>query len=245
MPDATSLQNVVAIVLHSLTERPRAWLSDLCAGRPQLPEGSVVRHMLNPPSMRSSQGAAYFYFPRLLAVCCLVFVALAADARAETPAAYMNRVANELLAASRSGSANQFHMVIENNADLKSIGITALGPYARGLGKSDRDSYYDGLSKFIARYAAREAPNYPVDKIIVTSQSRGDTYGIYVDTRIKLARGDSYDVRWHIVRRGNRYKVRNVQVLGFWITSYLDTLFQNFISENGGNPRSLVATLNK
>ena len=29
------------------------------------------------------------------------------------------------------------------------------------------------------------------------------------------------------------------------MTSFLDTLFQNYIGENGGNPKALVIALNK
>ncbi len=245
MPNATSLQNVVFIVVQSLTERPHAWLTDFCIYCSQSPRGSVDRHMINPPLTRSPLGGACVRFPQLLAMSFLALIALSASAKAESPAGYMNRVAGELMAASRSGSAAQFAMVINNNADIPSIGITALGTYARSLRKTDRPKYYDGMVNFIARYAAKEAPNYPVDKIIVTAQSRGATYGTYVDTRIKLASGQSYDVRWHVVRRGNRYKVRDAQVIGFWMTSFLNNLFQNFISENGGNPGSLVVALNR
>ena len=55
---------------------------------------------------------------------------------------------------------------------------------------------------------------------------------------------DAYDVRWLVVRRDGVYKVRDAQVIGFWMTSFLDNLFQNYISENGGNPKSLVVALN-
>ena len=40
-------------------------------------------------------------------------------------------------------------------------------------------------------------------------------------------------------------KVRDAQVVGFWMTSFLDNLFQNYISENGNNPRALVLALNR
>ncbi|WP_246274546.1 ABC transporter substrate-binding protein [Hyphomicrobium sulfonivorans] len=165
--------------------------------------------------------------------------------RRESPAAYMKRVGNELLAASRSGSMAQFAMVLNSNADIPSIGISALGEYARVLPKTDRPIYYTGMINFIARYASREAPKYPVARFIVTSQSKEDPRGTYVDSRITLENGSSYDVRWLVVRRGNTYKVRDAQVIGFWMTSFLDTLFQSFISDNGGNPKALVVALNR
>lgn len=165
--------------------------------------------------------------------------------RVETAAGYMKRVGNELLAASRSGSATQFAMVLNSNADIPSIGLSALGDYARSLPKNDRPVYFNGMINFIARYASKEAPKYPIARFIVTAQSKEDARGTYIDSRITLASGDGYDVRWLVVRRGQTYKVRDAQVIGFWMTSFLDNLFQNYISENGGNPKALVVALNR
>jgi phospholipid transport system substrate-binding protein len=164
--------------------------------------------------------------------------------RKESPAAYMKRVGNDLLLASRSGSVSQIAMVLNSNADVPSIGLNALGDYARSLPKTDRPIYYNGMVNFIARYAAKESPKYPVARFIVTAQSQDDARGTYVDSHITLASGDAYDVRWLVVRRDGTFKVRDAQVIGFWMTSFLDNLFQNYISENGGNPKSLVVALN-
>ncbi len=197
-------------------------------------------------SMRTPSRSAFSAFARSVTLASLALVAMGAAALAgETPAAYMKRVGNELLAASRSGSASQFAMVLSSNADVPSIGLSALGGYARSLPRNDRPTYYAGMINFIARYAAKESPKYPVARFIVTAQSNEDVRGTYVDSRITLATGDAYDVRWLVVHRGDTYKVRDAQVIGFWMTSFLDNLFQNYISENGGNPRSLVVALNR
>ena len=181
-----------------------------------------------------------------LALATIAVVAGATAAHAgESPAAYMKRVGNELLAASRSGSSSQFAMVLNSNADIPSIGLAALGGYARSLPRGDRPVYYNGMINFIARYAAKEAPKYPVARFIVTAQAKEEARGTYVDSRITMASGDAYDVRWLVVRRGSTYKVRDAQVIGFWMTSFLDNLFQNYISENGGNPKALVVALNR
>ena len=57
------------------------------------------------------------------------------------------------------------------------------------------------MINFIARYASKEAPKYPVARFIVTAQSKEDARGTYVDSRITLADGDGYDVRWLVVKR--------------------------------------------
>jgi phospholipid transport system substrate-binding protein len=166
-------------------------------------------------------------------------------ARAEAPATYMQRVQNELIAAQRAGSVSAFSNVLRRNMDVPSIGITALGPHAKTLAKDDRPALYNGMINFISKYAAKEAPKYPVASAVVTGQGTETAGGATVDTHITLKSGEGYDVRWKLVRSGQSYKVRDAQVIGFWMTSFLDTLFQNYIAENGNNPHALVVALNR
>ena len=149
--------------------------------------------MLMTVPMHNTRRGRLFSISRAVFMLAVALVSMGAAARAESPAAYMKRVGNELLAASRSGSTAQFAMVLNANADIPSIGLKALGGYARSLPRSQRPDYYSGMINFIARYAAREAPKYPVARFVVTGQSREDVRGTYVDTRITLAAGGSYD----------------------------------------------------
>ena len=167
------------------------------------------------------------------------------SARAETPTAYMQRVANELVAASRSGSTLAFAAVIRNNADVPWLGLYSLGNYRAGLAMQDRPNYYNGMVNFISRYAAQEAPKYPVASAVIAGQASEDREGVQVDSRITLKTGETYDVRWLVVRHGQGYKVRDAQVVGFWMSPFLKKLFEDYIAENGGNPRALVIALNK
>ncbi|MGL4395235.1 MAG: ABC transporter substrate-binding protein [Hyphomicrobium sp.] len=182
---------------------------------------------------------------RWLGLAMIAVAALAPAAHAEAPATYMQRVANELIAAQRSASPTAFQNVLRKHMDVPAIGLGALGPHARTLPKTERPAYYSGMLKFISKYAAKEAPKYPVASAVVTGQGEETVGGSAVDTRITLRNGETYDVRWKLVRAGQSYKVRDAQVVGFWMTSFLDNLFQSYISENGDNPRALVMALNR
>ena len=106
--------------------------------------------------------------------------------------------------------------------------------------------YVDNSGKLvIARYSAKEAPKYPVGKAVMVGQSQTGAATAYVDSRVTLRDGSAYDVRWIINKRGGTYKVRDAEVIGFRMTSFLDNLFQDYIGNNGGNPRALVIALNK
>ena len=172
-------------------------------------------------------------------------LAASVAAHAESPGTYMQRVSNELIAAQRAGSVSAFGAVLRRHMDVAPIGLTALGPHAQALPKSDRPAFYNGMISFISKYAAKEAPKYPVASNSVVGQSTETAGGATVDTHLTLKSGEGYDIRWKLVRSGQSYKVRDAQVVGFWMTSFLDNLFQNYIAENGNNPRALVLALNR
>lgn len=202
--------------------------------------GSAMSHAMRRarPSSRAWQVVS------TLALLTLLVVA-PQPARAEAPATYMQRVANELVTASRTGSQQAFAAVIRRHADVPYIGISSLGSYARALAAIDRPTYFSGMVNFISRYAAKEAPKYPVATVVAMAQTEEDKNGVYVDSRITLRSGETYDVRWWLVRNGASFKVRDAQVAGFWMSPFLKTLFENYIGENGGNPKALVIALNR
>ena len=192
-------------------------------------------------SKTCSVGRAFTRLPALIFAALLISTAAA---NAETPASDMQRVANELIAAQRAGSVSAYASVLRKHMDVPSIGLTALGQHASTLPKADRPAYFNGMINFISKYAAKEAPKYPVAKAVVTGQGEETRGGATVDTTITLRTGETYDIRWKLVRAGQTFKVRDAQVVGFWMTSFLDNLFQNYISENGNNPHALVMALN-
>ena len=175
----------------------------------------------------------------------VVSILTATGATAETAAAFMQRAAGDLIAANHATSATGFAATLRRYGDVPAIGIGALGSYAGSLPKTDRPLYYNGMVNFIGRYAAKESAKYQVAKATVLGQSEEDAQGASVETRVVLKSGESYDVRWLLVRNGSSFKIRDAQVLGFWMTPFLATLFQNYIAENGGSSKALIMALNR
>lgn len=172
--------------------------------------------------------------------------ATAPPARAADPAVvFMAQVGRDLMAAARSRSPAMMAAVVERHGDVTQIGLYSLGEYRTRLPHAERPSYYSGMARFIGRYAATEAPKYPVARVEWSNQSVRGASGLMVDSRIVLADGSGYDVRWLLFKYGNSYKVRDAMVLGFWMTPFLKKLFEDYIAQNGGNPSALVAALNR
>lgn len=195
---------------------------------------------------RSRSGSRFsLAWPLMLLLSALATSTFADSVRAEQPVKYMQRVADELVAAARQGTSDAFMEVVERHADLPSIGLYSLGSYAKSLPSSERSSYYSGMLTFISRYAASQAPQYPVLKAVVIGQTEETRSGVYVDSVITMRDGTSYDVRWWLIRRGKTFKVGDAEVMGFWAREQLKRLFETYISENGGNPKTLVIALSR
>ncbi len=201
--------------------------------------------------MTAVTGASAANVPRaILAVLLLVaamlgHAAAAHPARAADPAvAFMDKVARELLAASRSKSPELIASVVQRYADVAYIGPYSLGSYRSQLQPADKPAYTAGMTKFIGRYSAQQAPKYPVAKYEILSSMQGGS-GLMVDSRITMRDGSAYDVRWLLAKYGTTYRVRDAMVYGFWMTPFLRQIFEKYVAENGGNVKALVAVLNR
>jgi phospholipid transport system substrate-binding protein len=170
-----------------------------------------------------------------------------APALAADPAVvFMAQVGRELTMAARTRSPGVMANVIQRYGDVQAIGNYSLGAYRARLAEADRESYYSGMVRFISNYAASEAPKYPVARVEWSNQSmRAPNGGIAVDSKVVLADGTEYEVRWLLRHYGATYKVRDAMVLGFWMTPFLKKLFEDYIAQNGGNPRALMTALNR
>jgi phospholipid transport system substrate-binding protein len=135
--------------------------------------------------------------------------------------------------------------VIQRYGDISHIGLYSLGSYRNQLSAAERATYFDGMVRFISRYAANEAPKYPVARVEWVDQSFRGANGLMVDSKVILEDGSVYEVRWLLSQRDGTYKVRDAMVVGFWMTPFLKQLFEDYIAQNGGNPRALVAALNR
>ena len=128
---------------------------------------------------------------------------------------------------------------------MTQIGLYSLGEYRTRLPHAERPSYFTGMARFIGRYAASEAPKYPVARVEWANQSVRRRVGPDRRQPHRAGGRHGYDVRWLLSKYGSSYKVRDAMVLGFWMTPFLKKLFEDYIAQNGGNPRALTAALNR
>jgi phospholipid transport system substrate-binding protein len=158
---------------------------------------------------------------------------------------YMDRAAKEIIGASRTRSLSVLQTAIMRHADLGYMGGIGLGDYRDKLVASDKQTYFTGMTRFMAKYALSESSKYEVSHLTFQPVSRAAKYGLMVDSTVHMKDGSSYDVQWMLYRQASGFKIRDAQILTFWMTPQLQRLFTNYIGENGGNVKALVVALNR
>jgi phospholipid transport system substrate-binding protein len=159
--------------------------------------------------------------------------------------AYMNTASKEIIAASRTRSIATMQSAIMRHADLGYMGGIGLGDYRDKLVPTDKQSYYTGMTRFMAKYALTESQKYQVSHLTFQPVGRPAKAGLMVDSTVHMRDGSTYDVQWMLSKTGNSYKIRDAQILTFWMTPQLQRLFTNYIGENGGNVKALLVALNR
>ncbi len=184
----------------------------------------------------------------MLGLCLTLVVATygsSANAQQDRAVGFMNQVAAQLQNAAKTQSQSAFLKVIRRHADTPSIAIYSLGQYREGLSPSKRRQYYNGVARVIAHYFATQTKEYKVAEFEMGSKSFKDGKFHFVDTRIRLATGSRYKIRWKLVLRKGRYKIADVRVVGYWLTRFLRSEFENFVKSRGGSVPALLAVLKK
>jgi phospholipid transport system substrate-binding protein len=159
--------------------------------------------------------------------------------------AYMDKASKEIIAASRTRSLATLQSAIMRHSDLGYMGGIGLGDYRDKLPPNDKQSYYTGMTRFMAKYALSESQKYQVSHLTFQPVGRPAKYGLMVDSTVHMRDGSSYDVQWMLNKTGGSYKIRDAQILTFWMTPQLQRLFTNYIGENGGNVKALLVALNR
>ena len=185
-------------------------------------------------------------YARVVAITVACVVMQPGAAWAVDPAiTFLDRVAKDAIAASRGQSPAAMQALVARYADTQQIGLYALGEHRNKLEAADREAYISGMTRFIGRYAATEGPKYPVARVTFSPDVRQARFGLTVDSTVILQDGTNYDVSWLLTKQGNTYKIRDAQVLSFWLTSFLKKLFEDYVAQNNGSVKALVQVLQR
>ena len=166
-----------------------------------------------------------------------------ADARTGSVVNFMNTLAETAIQANQKIDRNELEEIIRNHVDVEGIGNFALGSYLTQLRTAEMDGYYDAVINFLARYAAMQSRRYQVEKAEFYRPSYHKDNTITLRSKVTLAGGTSYRVKWRIIKTDGKFKVLDAKILGFWLTPIQRRMFRSYIRENNDDVHALVDVL--
>jgi phospholipid transport system substrate-binding protein len=167
----------------------------------------------------------------------------ASGTMAATPAeSYVAQVGQGVLKAANAESVASFRSLLRQNADIASIALFSLGPYRKILPAGRRNEYFGLVERYISGvFAAHSAKLKGQDLTINGSRNASDS--VIVTSSFVAADGHKVPVTWRLIKRGNGFKVFDVNVEGIWLATTQKTNFISVLKQNNGDFDALFAFL--
>jgi phospholipid transport system substrate-binding protein len=157
---------------------------------------------------------------------------------------YVSKVGNGVIAAARANSVGQFRSLLKANADIAAIAIYSLGPYRKSLTNDVRSEYYGLVENYIAKVFQQNAKKLAGEGLEVQgTKDAGDS--VLVKSVLNMGGGGVMPVTWRLVKRGEGYRIFDVNVDGIWLASTQKTNFVSVLKKNNGQISALLDYLRK
>ena len=179
----------------------------------------------------------------LLGTILLGTLSFAVPASAATPAeSFVSSVGNSVIEAARNGSQETFRNVLRASADVETIAVFSLGSYRKSLDAGRKAEYFGLVESYIARVFSENAARLAGNSLEITgSQEAADS--VIVKSQLKYDDGRSVAVTWRLVKRGDGYKIFDVNVDGIWLATTQKTNFVTVLKQNNGDIGALLTYL--
>jgi len=162
---------------------------------------------------------------------------------------FVNTTGNAVLkvvadkALSDSQKSRKFSAVLGRKADMRRIGIFALGPYARKINGSQRSEYNKLVKQFVLQVYYRRLLEFGKGggKVeVLGSKSRGKE--VIVSSSVKFNNGRVLPVKWRLTTSGG-YRLFDLNISGVWLTLEQRSVFVSIIKRNNNDIGALLKHL--
>ncbi|CAN5150222.1 hypothetical protein BH10PSE7_BH10PSE7_40540 [soil metagenome] len=159
-----------------------------------------------------------------------------APALAATPAEqYVSNVGNDVIKLANSGAAkaamrSRFSGLIGRNANVRAVGLLALGPFQKQLPPGLRDQFFQLVTTYIASFFVYYIDEFQGTGLQINSSAKQGNSTI-VDSAIVFKNGGNKKVRWRI----NGGRVNDVNVRGVWLSLQLKERFTKILKRTKGD----------
>lgn len=167
------------------------------------------------------------------------------EARALSPAEqYVTSVGNNVIRLANSGQGKaalrqRFSSLINQNTNVRSIGLVALGPYRKDLPPSMAGEFVKLVSFYMAAFFVYYIEEFQGSNIEIDSSNKQGNMTI-VNSLVRFRNGSPSQVRWRILGAG---QVGDINVRGVWLSLQLKKRFTDVLRRSNGDFNALFAEL--
>lgn len=183
----------------------------------------------------------------LLAAAFVLSVGAGSALAAPDPAAFINTLGNQALAALGPATSPQrralaFRSLFRRDFDVPQIARFVLGRYWRVATPVQQREFVRLFENYIAMAYSTRLSEYAGERLVVTG-SRFISGGAVVASQVPRENGQPVSIEWHLARYGDTYKIDDVVVGGISMAVTQRSEFAAVIQRNGGEVEGLLETL--
>jgi len=147
------------------------------------------------------------------------------------------RVANS--GAGKAAMRQRLSSLISQNANVRSVGLVALGPYRKDLPPGKAGEFVRLVAFYMAAFFVYYIDEFQGSNIEVNSSSKQGNATL-VNSSVHFKNGSTTQVRWRIVGGG---QVGDINVRGVWLSLQLKKRFTDVLKRSQGDFDALFAEL--
>ncbi|MGE0008900.1 MAG: ABC transporter substrate-binding protein [Parvibaculaceae bacterium] len=166
-------------------------------------------------------------------------------ASAVTPAErYVTNVGTSVIKLANSGAGKatllrRFSSLINQNTNVRSVGLLALGPYRKDLPSGMAGEFVKLVSFYMAAFFVYYIDEFQGSRIEIDSSSKQGKTTI-VTSSVHFRNGSTTQVKWRVVGSG---QVSDINVRGVWLSLQLKKRFTDVLKRSKGDFKELFAEL--
>ena len=157
---------------------------------------------------------------------------------------YVTTVGSSVIKLANSGAGKaalrqRFSSLINQNANVRSVGLVALGPYRKDLPPGMASEFVKLVSLYMAAFFVYYVDEFQGSSIEIDSSSKQGNTTI-VNSSVRFKNGSTSQVRWRILGAG---QVGDINVRGVWLSLQLKKRFTDVLKRSKGDFNQLFAEL--
>jgi ABC-type transporter MlaC component len=157
---------------------------------------------------------------------------------------YVTNVGNDVIRLANSGGGKsalrqRFSSLINQNSNVRQVGLEALGPYRKDLPANMSGEFFRLVAFYMAAFFVYYIEEFQGSSLEVNSSARQGALTT-VDTSVRFKNGSTTKVRWRIRGSG---QVSDINVRGVWLSLQLKKRFTDVLKRSQGDFNELFAEL--